>query len=57
MTRDIDSNRVLPQNEREELVLDLHFNQEKNYHEIFNIFYKYYRVTHRVELSCPVVMT
>jgi hypothetical protein len=37
MTKDFDSNRVLTQNEREERVLDLHFNQDKNYHEIARI--------------------
>jgi uncharacterized protein YoxC len=34
MTSDIDSNGVLTRKEREELVLDLYFNQNKTYHEI-----------------------
>ena len=37
MTKESDSNRVLSRREREELVLDLYFNQEKNYNEIARI--------------------
>ena len=37
MTSDIDSNRVLSRKQREELVLDLYFNQNKTYHEIAKI--------------------
>ena len=37
MTSDIDSNRVLTRKEKEELVLDLYFNQNKTYHEIAKI--------------------
>ena len=37
MTSDIDSNRVLTRKEREELVLDLYFNQNKTYSEIAKI--------------------
>jgi hypothetical protein len=33
MTSDIDSNGVLTRKEKEELVLDLYFNQNKTYHE------------------------
>ncbi len=34
MTVDFDSNRILSKKEREERVLDLHFNQNKNYRQI-----------------------
>ena len=34
MTIDFDSNRILSKKEREERVLDLHFNQNKNYRQI-----------------------
>jgi hypothetical protein len=34
MTIDFDSNRILSRKEREERVLDLHFNQNKNYRQI-----------------------
>jgi hypothetical protein len=34
MTIDFDSNRILSKKEREERVLDLHFNQNKNYIQI-----------------------
>jgi hypothetical protein len=34
MTTDFDSNRILSKKEREERVLDLHFNQNKNYRQI-----------------------
>ena len=37
MTSDIDSNPVLTRKEREEIVLDLYFNQNKTYHEIAKI--------------------
>jgi hypothetical protein len=37
MTSDIDSNGVLTREEREELVLDLYFHQNKTYHEIAKI--------------------
>jgi len=37
MKSDIDSNGVLSRKEREELVLDLYFNQNKTYHEIAKI--------------------
>ena len=37
MKSDIDSNRVLSRKEKEELVLDLYFNQNKTYHEIAKI--------------------
>jgi DNA-directed RNA polymerase specialized sigma subunit len=37
MTSDINSNGVLTRKEREELVLDLYFNQNKTYHEIAKI--------------------
>ena len=37
MTSDIDSNGVLSRKEKEELVLDLYFNQNKTYHEIAKI--------------------
>jgi len=37
MTSDIDSNRVLTRKEREELVLDLYFNQNKTFSEIAKI--------------------
>ncbi|MFL6361021.1 MAG: hypothetical protein ACJ72V_16995 [Nitrososphaeraceae archaeon] len=37
MTSDIESNRVLSRKEREELVLDLYFNQNKTYNEISKI--------------------
>ena len=37
MTSDIDSNGVSTRKEREELVLDLYFNQNKTYHEIAKI--------------------
>ncbi len=37
MTSDIDSNPVLTRKEREELVLDLYFNQNKTFHEIAKI--------------------
>jgi hypothetical protein len=37
MTSDIDSNGVLTRQEREELVLDLYFNQNKKYSEIAKI--------------------
>jgi hypothetical protein len=37
MINNIDSNRILTRKEREELVLDLYFNQEKNYNEISRI--------------------
>jgi hypothetical protein len=37
MTSDIDSDRVLTRKEREELVLDLYFNQNKTYPEIAKI--------------------
>src|SRR5919197_4073932 len=37
MTSDIDSNGVLTRKEREELVPDLYFNQNKTYHEIAKI--------------------
>ena len=34
MTKDFDSSRILSKKEREECVLDLHFNQNKNYRKI-----------------------
>jgi hypothetical protein len=34
MTKDFDSSRILSKKEREECVLDLHFNQNKNYRQI-----------------------
>ena len=34
MTIDFDSNRILSKKEREERVLELHFNQNKNYRQI-----------------------
>jgi hypothetical protein len=34
MTIEFDSNQVLSKKEREERVLDLHFNQNKNYRQI-----------------------
>ena len=34
MTKDFDSSRILSKKEREERVLDLHFNQNKNYRQI-----------------------
>ena len=34
MTVDFDPNRILSKKEREERVLDLHFNQNKNYRQI-----------------------
>ena len=34
MTIEFDSNRILSKKEREERVLDLHFNQNKNYRQI-----------------------
>ena len=34
MTMDFDSNLILSKKEREERVLDLHFNQDKNYRQI-----------------------
>ncbi len=34
MTKEFDSNRILSKKEREERVLDLHFNQNKNYRQI-----------------------
>jgi hypothetical protein len=34
MTIDFDSNRILSKKEREERVLDLHFNENKNYRQI-----------------------
>ena len=34
MISDIESNRVLSRKEREELVLDLYFKENKTYHEI-----------------------
>lgn len=37
MTLDINSNGALTRKEREELVLDLYFNQNKAYHEIGKI--------------------
>src|SRR5215212_3094398 len=37
MISNIDSNGVLTRKEREELVLDLYFNQNKTYHEIAKI--------------------
>ena len=37
MTSDIDSNGVLTRKQREDLVLDLYFNQNKTYHEIAKI--------------------
>ena len=37
MTSDIDRNGVLTRREREELVLDLYFNQNKTYQEIAKI--------------------
>jgi len=37
MRSNIDSNPVLSRKEREELVLDLYFNQNKTYHEIAKI--------------------
>jgi DNA-directed RNA polymerase specialized sigma subunit len=37
MISDRDSNGVLTRKEREELVLDLYFNQNKTYHEIAKI--------------------
>jgi predicted HTH domain antitoxin len=37
MTSHIDSNGVLTRKEREELVLDLYFNQNKTFHEIAKI--------------------
>jgi DNA repair exonuclease SbcCD ATPase subunit len=37
MKSDIDANRVLSRKEKEELVLDLYFNQNKTYHEIAKI--------------------
>ena len=35
MISNIDSNAVLTRKQREELVVDLHFNQEKSYREIW----------------------
>jgi DNA-directed RNA polymerase specialized sigma subunit len=37
MKSDIDTNGVLSRKEKEELVLDLYFNQNKTYHEIAKI--------------------
>ena len=37
MMSDTNSNRVLTRKEREELVLDLYFNQNKTFHEIAKI--------------------
>ena len=37
MTIDFDSNKIPSKKEREERVLDLHFNQNKNYREISKI--------------------
>jgi len=37
MTSNIDPNRVLTREEREELVLDLYFKENKTYHEIAKI--------------------
>jgi hypothetical protein len=37
MTSNIDSNGVLTRKEKEELVLDLYFNQNKTYHEMAKI--------------------
>ena len=34
MTINFDSNKILSREEREKLVLDLHFNQNKNYRQI-----------------------
>jgi DNA-directed RNA polymerase specialized sigma subunit len=37
MTIEFDSNRILSKKEREEHVLDLHFNQNKNYRQIAQV--------------------
>jgi hypothetical protein len=39
MVIDFDSNRILSKKEREERVLDLRFNQNKNYRQIANLYF------------------